>query len=46
MQPVQVLAAGSLRHVWPGVVNTFYRHYSVGIETPYGPAGILRHRIE
>lgn len=46
MKPLQVLAAGSLRHVWPNVVNAFQHHYPAGIETQFGPAGILRQRIE
>lgn len=46
MKPLQVLAAGSLRHVWPKVVNAFQHHYPAGIETQFGPAGILRQRIE
>jgi len=46
MKPLQVLAAGSLRHVWPGVVSAFQHYYPAGIETQFGPAGILRQRIE
>lgn len=46
MKPLQVLAAGSLRHVWPDVVSAFQHHYPAGIETQFGPAGILRQRIE
>ncbi|MFK8257519.1 substrate-binding domain-containing protein [Erwinia sp. AnSW2-5] len=46
MKPLQVLAAGSLRHVWPNVVSAFQHHYPAGIETQFGPAGILRQRIE
>ncbi|MTD28437.1 substrate-binding domain-containing protein [Erwinia sorbitola] len=46
MKPLQVLAAGSLRHVWPAIVSAFQQDYPAGIETQFGPAGLLRQRIE
>lgn len=39
---MQVLAAGSLRGVWPALMAGFPEP----VETRYGPAGLLRERIE
>ncbi|WP_274603496.1 substrate-binding domain-containing protein [Erwinia persicina] len=46
MPPLQVLAAGSLRDVWPAIISAFQHHYPAGIVTQFGPAGLLRQRIE
>lgn len=46
MKPLHVLAAGSLRHVWPALMSAFQHHYPAGIVTHFGPAGLLRQRIE
>lgn len=39
---MRVLAAGSLRGVWPQLVA----HFSHPVDTQFGPAGLLRERIE
>jgi molybdate transport system substrate-binding protein len=39
---MRVLAAGSLRGVWPQLM----RHFPQAVETRFGPAGLLRERIE
>ena len=39
---MHVLAAGSLRGVWPQLVA----HFSHPVDTQFGPAGLLRERIE
>ncbi len=46
MQPLRVLAAGSLRPVWSAMAEHFRNEYPPGIETQFGPAGLLRQRIE
>lgn len=46
MATLKVMAAGSLRHVWPAIVSAFQHGYPAGIDTQFGPAGILRQRIE
>lgn len=46
MRPLRVLAAGSLRHVWPNISAALAECYPAGIETVFGPAGLLRQRIE
>ncbi|MCE6962506.1 substrate-binding domain-containing protein [Enterobacter sp. MW07] len=38
---MRVLAAGSLRGVWPSLL----RHFPEPVETAFGPAGLLRERI-
>ena len=39
---MRVLAAGSLRRVWPQLMA----HFPESVETQFGPAGLLRERIE
>ncbi len=39
---MRVLAAGSLRMVWPQLMA----HFAQPVETQFGPAGLLRERIE
>ncbi len=39
---MRVLAAGSLRMVWPQLMA----HFPQPVETQFGPAGLLRERIE
>ncbi|WP_289367718.1 substrate-binding domain-containing protein [Pantoea stewartii] len=46
MKPLQILAAGSLRDVWPVLVAAFSAEYGITTQTHYGPAGLLRQRIE
>lgn len=46
MKPLRVLAAGSLRPVWPTIIRHFQTAFPAGIETEFGPAGLLRQRIE
>ncbi|QKJ88339.1 Molybdenum ABC transporter, periplasmic molybdate-binding protein [Paramixta manurensis] len=46
MSDLTVLAAGSLRLVWEQVMAAFYQHSGIRVETQYGPAGLLRQRIE
>ncbi len=46
MNPLRVLAAGSLRPVWSAIAERFQSHYPSGMETQFGPAGLLRQRIE
>lgn len=46
MKPLRVLAAGSLRPVWSAITERFQSHYPAGMETQFGPAGLLRRRIE
>lgn len=38
---MRVLAAGSLRRVWPQLMA----HFPEAVETQFGPAGLLRERI-
>ena len=38
---MRVLAAGSLRRVWPQLMG----HFPEPVETQFGPAGLLRERI-
>lgn len=46
MKPLHVLAAGSLRPVWSAITERFQSDYPSGMETQFGPAGLLRRRIE
>lgn len=46
MDRIRVLAAGSLRLVWPELASAFEELHSVALETQFGPAGLLRRRIE
>ncbi len=47
MNKIRVLAAGSLRLVWPVLVDAFEKqHPPLTVETLFGPAGLLRQRFE
>ncbi|MDF7647742.1 molybdate ABC transporter substrate-binding protein [Erwiniaceae bacterium L1_54_3] len=46
MTTLQILAAGSLRGVWPQLIAEFSAQSGLRVETQYGPAGLLRQRIE
>lgn len=46
MNRIKVLAAGSLRRVWPTVTAAFERESGVTVTTEFGPAGLLLQRIE
>jgi len=43
---LRILAAGSLRPVWPALMAAFSAQSGTGAETRFGPAGLLRQRIE
>ncbi|SMG45267.1 molybdate ABC transporter substrate-binding protein [Cedecea sp. NFIX57] len=43
---LQILAAGSLRRVWQPLMATFEQETGLLTETQFGPAGLLRARIE
>ena len=43
---LHLLAAGSLRPVWPALMAAFSAQSGIATETVFGPAGLLRHRIE
>lgn len=43
---LRVLAAGSLRPVWPELMAAFSAQSGIATETLFGPAGLLRQRIE
>ncbi|MFP1892859.1 substrate-binding domain-containing protein [Lonsdalea quercina] len=44
--PLQLLAAGSLRGVWPLLMAAFETKTRLATQTAFGPAGLLRQRIE
>lgn len=46
MRNLQVLAAGSLRDVWKMLMTAFHAESGLTANTQYGPAGLLRQRIE
>lgn len=46
MHDLQVLAAGSLRGVWPELMSAFHQQNEFCVNTVFGPAGLLRQRIE
>lgn len=46
MITLQILAAGSLRGVWPELIAAFSAQSGLLAETQFGPAGLLRQRIE
>lgn len=46
MRNLQILAAGSLREVWKSLIAVFHAKSGLPTETQYGPAGLLRQRIE
>lgn len=43
---LNILAAGSLRRVWAPLIARFEAETGILIETQFGPAGMLRERIE
>ena len=43
---LRILAAGSLRPVWPALMAAFQAQSGLEIDTLFGPAGLLRQRIE
>ncbi|MBK5142622.1 substrate-binding domain-containing protein [Budviciaceae bacterium BWR-B9] len=43
---LNVLAAGSLRRVWTPLMMKFQAETGMAVETHFGPAGLLRQRIE
>ncbi len=43
---IRVLAAGSLRLVWPELIDAFKAHQRINVETEFGPAGLLCQRIQ
>lgn len=46
MTTLHLLAAGSLRAVWPDLIAAFSAQSGYTITTDFGPAGLLRQRIE
>ena len=46
MTTLHILAAGSLRGVWPDLIAAFHHQSGLTTETQFGPAGLLRQRIE
>lgn len=46
MTTLKILAAGSLRGVWPDLVVAFSALSGLKVTTDFGPAGLLRQRIE
>ena len=46
MKTLHVLAAGSLRDVWKALIAAFNIQSGLMADTQYGPAGLLRQRIE
>ncbi|RWR01648.1 molybdenum ABC transporter substrate-binding protein [[Pantoea] beijingensis] len=46
METIRVLAAGSLRLVWPDILTAFAQLSAQPVTTAFGPAGLLRQRIE
>lgn len=46
MYSITVLAAGSLRVVWPRLMTAFERESGISVTTEFGPAGLLLQRIE
>lgn len=43
---IKILSAGSLRHAFPKIIETFSKGTNVKISLSLGPAGLLRERIE
>jgi len=43
---IKVLAAGSLRRAWAPLCEAFQQHTGSKVVTEFGPAGLLRERIE
>ena len=46
MTELKVLAAGSLRPVWQTLMESFQQQSGIRVQTDFGPAGLLRQRIE
>lgn len=46
MSTIKVLAAGSLRVVWPKLMTAFEQENGINVRTDFGPAGLLLQRIE
>jgi len=46
MTTLHILAAGSLRGVWPDLMTAFHHESGLTTDTHFGPAGLLRQRIE
>ena len=46
MNSIRVLAAGSLRLVWPELIAAFKASQQIDVETEFGPAGLLCQRIQ
>jgi molybdate transport system substrate-binding protein len=46
MTTLHILAAGSLRGVWPDLIAAFHHQTGLTTDTHFGPAGLLRQRIE
>ena len=46
MTTLHILAAGSLRGVWPDLMTAFHHQSGLTTDTHFGPAGLLRQRIE
>ncbi|WAH61723.1 substrate-binding domain-containing protein (plasmid) [Pseudomonas silvicola] len=46
MTTLHILAAGSLRGVWPDLIAAFHHQSGLTTDTHFGPAGLLRQRIE
>jgi molybdate transport system substrate-binding protein len=44
--PLRVLAAGSLRHAFPAIIDAFGEETGFAASLSLGPAGLLRERIE
>ncbi len=45
-EAIRVLAAGSLRHALPEIATAFERDTGIPLSLTFGPAGLLRERIE
>ncbi len=46
MPTLRLLAAGSLRAVWPALVTAFHAQTGYNVTSDFAPAGMLRQRIE
>ncbi|WP_084110510.1 substrate-binding domain-containing protein [Erwinia typographi] len=46
MNALKVLAAGSLRVVWPKLMRAFEQESGLRVQTDFGPAGLLLQRIK
>ncbi|WP_370673564.1 molybdate ABC transporter substrate-binding protein [Pleomorphomonas sp. PLEO] len=46
LPPIRVLAAGSLRHALPAIIEAFGAETGIAASLSLGPAGLLRERIE